>query len=75
MPGLNQSYTIAGRKRQRRTPYRAVNVREPDFYGIHQLANRLRLSLVDTFALLVRSNSETLETDPAPGHRPPAECQ
>jgi len=54
MPGLNLHYTIDGRKRRRRTPYRAVNVREADWYNLHLLSNACRSTMVDTFAKLVQ---------------------
>ena len=64
MPGANRTYIAHGKKRTRRTPYRFVSVREHDWYNIHRLSDRLRLSIADTFGLLVSKNLEALGLQP-----------
>ena len=64
MPGVHRTYWHGRKKRARRTHYRYVNVREHDWYNIHRLSDKLGLSIVDTFGLLVAKNLEALHVDP-----------
>ena len=64
MPGVHRTYWHGRKKRKRRTHYRYVNVREHDWYNIHRLSDKLGLTIVDTFGLLVAKNLEALHVDP-----------
>lgn len=64
MPGLKRTCTSYGKKRLRRTPYRYVAVREADFYNFHRVADKFRMSLADTFALIVAERLKAFNVDP-----------
>ena len=59
-----RTFFSGGKKRKRHTQYRYVNVREHDWYNIHRLANKFRLSIADTVALLVTTNLEAFDMEP-----------
>ncbi len=58
MAGPTRSYYRHGKRRKRLTLYRYVNVREPDWYNIHRLADKFSMSIVDLMALLINTNLE-----------------
>ena len=69
MPGGLFTYKYNGEKRRRRTPYRYVGVREQDWYNMHRLADKYRMSIVDTFGLMVSANLKALDCEPLTAER------
>ena len=41
---------------KRKTIFRYASLREPDFYDLHRLADKYRLSIADTLHLLISKN-------------------
>ena len=64
MPGLTNTYNVHGKRGRRRTPYRYVGVRELDFYNFQLVSERLRLNLVETFALVASEKMRSLGMEP-----------
>ncbi len=64
MPGLKKYCHSHGKKRLRRTRYREIRLHEHDWYNLHRLADKLKLSLVDTVGVLVATDLRARGLEP-----------